>query len=729
MKTRKSVFQSEYLSLFFYCTLLIMIIFGVYLFGIRPFYINNDQMFQYPLFYQEWIALIKDCFAGKGLPLYSWRLFLGSDFYASMAYYVTGDVFLPLFFLFGIDTALIIETVLCFYISCFAMYGFLKDAGIQSVRNKTFISLIYAFGGWGSLYIGQYMFHRFYAFLPLLFWGAELFFHHRKRWLVALSVMLLFLQNYYLMWPLSICFLGYCIIREHENGKNGTAFWRDAWKLFTAYLCGTLLSGFLLLPAALYVVQNPRVGMVSNTGLFWPLKTIAGFFLSFTTSPFPVYTNISNLYRLDDNGYGYWYSLFITIIPLIASISWAKKKEHRSWLVFLLVLVCSALLKPLSVLFHGFSDPSMRWTFILEFILLYTAARALEDQEKGEQAVFTEYTVLCLVCICLTILVVGVNREYWPHYGSIIICFGLSLLIWYLWTHSRGKQALILSIAEITLSSCIMQNLFYHDIVYEDYRLGGEQLAYLQDTDEDLMYRYYIPIEDVEPSYPNLNISLKYGFMGTRTYNSVYDTLTDSFLHLQGIHDHRIDITDPDALTMLGVKYYLVEQENELPDGTFSYVTDLNGSLKIYQNGSYHGFGYTAPVMGYTNDVTAVKQMAQGIYADDAKVDITPYHSAEPETFIITAKSTNYLSGEIAADQESVLYLPIPCRKGWKVFVDGASVIPISVNGGFLGIPLTAGEHVIELNYLTPGLKHGMIASAAGTLLFILILAMDRKRV
>ena len=727
MKTRKSFFQSEYVSLFFLCTALIFVIFGVYLFGFRPFRIHNDQMFQYPLFYKEWIHLIKDFLAGKGLPLYSWRLFLGSDFYASMVYYVTGDIFLPLFFLFDVDTALIIETVLCFYVSCFTMFGFLKSAGIQSFRNKAFIALIYAFGGWSMLYIGQYMFHRFYAFLPLLFLGVELFFTSGKRWLVCISTAILFLQNYYMMWPLSLGFLGYCSVREKEKGASRNVFFSDAVKLFIAYFCGTMLSGFMFLPAALYVVQNPRVGTVTEAGFLWPLKTMAGFFLSFSVSPFPVNTNISNLFRLDDNGYGYWYSLFITIIPFITSLSWSFKKKHREWGILICILIISALIKPLSVLFHGLSDPSMRWTFILQFILLYTACRALESEEYGNRKLFFFYHIVSILCVIVTALIVGIDKEYWVHYLSVFVCIVLSLFIWYLWTHQKMNAAMLVSIIEIAGYGCLMQNCFYHDIVYDDYRFSGNQLTYLQETDDDLLYRYYIPIEDVEPTFPNLNISLKYDFVGTRTYNSVYDTLTDPFLHLQGIYDHRIDITDPDALTMLGVKYYIVESEAELPDNNFTYLTDLNGALKIYKNENYRGFGYCSDVVGYTESVNDIQTLSRGIYIDDSTFDIQQYQNGESTSLTITAKATNYISATISLDHDNILFFSIPCRKGWKVFVDGIQTEAVSVNGGFLGLPLTAGNHAIELDYVTPGLKVGIGMSAAGVLILIVLTMLDRS--
>ena len=51
--------------------------------------------------------------------MYSWNMYLGTDFYSSMGYYCTGDVFLPILYLFknNIELGLIIETILCVYIS------------------------------------------------------------------------------------------------------------------------------------------------------------------------------------------------------------------------------------------------------------------------------------------------------------------------------------------------------------------------------------------------------------------------------------------------------------------------------------------------------------------------------------------------------------------------------------------------------------------------------------
>ena len=57
----------------------------------KPFILGNDQLFQYNIFYKEWIRLIEEFIENKSFPMYSWNMYLGTDFYSAMGYYCTGD--------------------------------------------------------------------------------------------------------------------------------------------------------------------------------------------------------------------------------------------------------------------------------------------------------------------------------------------------------------------------------------------------------------------------------------------------------------------------------------------------------------------------------------------------------------------------------------------------------------------------------------------------------------
>nr|WP_165873809.1 YfhO family protein [Baia soyae] len=69
--------------------------------------------------------------------------------------------------------------------------------------------------------------------------------------------------------------------------------------------------------------------------------------------------------------------------------------------------------------------------------------------------------------------------------------------------------------------------------------------------------------------------------------------------------------------------------------------------------------------------------------------------------------TSNQVKGDIKAAKDGVLYLAIPYSKGWKATIDGKRVDPIKVNATFMGLPITKGDHKIELSYFTPNLLVG----------------------
>lgn len=61
-----------------------------------------------------------------------------------------------------------------------------------------------------------------------------------------------------------------------------------------------------------------------------------------------------------------------------------------------------------------------------------------------------------------------------------------------------------------------------------------------------------------------------------------------------------------------------------------------------------------------------------------------------------------------------MLVTSIPFSNGWTVLVDGEEVEKEKVNVGFIGVPLEAGEQVIEFVYDTPFLKIGLLGTMIG---------------
>ena len=68
-----------------------------------------------------------------------------------------------------------------------------------------------------------------------------------------------------------------------------------------------------------------------------------------------------------------------------------------------------------------------------------------------------------------------------------------------------------------------------------------------------------------------------------------------------------------------------------------------------------------------------------------------------------------------------MMYTSIPYEKGWSVYVDGAPAKTQAFADTMLMIPLTKGEHTIEMRYRPAGLTEGLIISAVALFCFALL--------
>ena len=82
------------------------------------------------------------------------------------------------------------------------------------------------------------------------------------------------------------------------------------------------------------------------------------------------------------------------------------------------------------------------------------------------------------------------------------------------------------------------------------------------------------------------------------------------------------------------------------------------------------------------------------------------------------------ISGSVKAEEDCVFYTSIPYDESWSVKVDGKK-LPVkdyvAIGTGLLGFKLSAGEHMIELNYMPKGLIIGCGISAASLAILLII--------
>ncbi len=88
------------------------------------------------------------------------------------------------------------------------------------------------------------------------------------------------------------------------------------------------------------------------------------------------------------------------------------------------------------------------------------------------------------------------------------------------------------------------------------------------------------------------------------------------------------------------------------------------------------------------------------------------------ETLALESWSQNHFKGKINVSKPKALFLSIPFDKSWRAKVDGQPVDLYRTNLGFMGLPLAAGEHSIELEFSPYYFTVSWILSLLGFLLF-----------
>ena len=87
-------------------------------------------------------------------------------------------------------------------------------------------------------------------------------------------------------------------------------------------------------------------------------------------------------------------------------------------------------------------------------------------------------------------------------------------------------------------------------------------------------------------------------------------------------------------------------------------------------------------------------------FAEHAGIDRTEY-----------SLQGNHIYADTVADADSYLYFAVPYSEGWTAYIDGEKADIIKANTAFMAVPVSQGEHKVELVYFTPYLKVGMTCS------------------
>ncbi len=728
---------------------IILLIFGLIVFG-GPIFCSetfawyNDQAFQHNIFYTEWYRVITESISNGFPSFYSWNTFLGTDFFASKILYCVGDFFLtPLFIIMALcgnempdmDMLLSIETIFCTVISGLTMIIYLKKFGIKNKKIIDIFAIIYALSGFAMMYAGTYMFHRFYCLLPLLFYGVEKYIQDNKKSLFAIIVALLFLQNYELMYSCSLFLILYFIFsyKLKENIRIKLVLLKSLPLIFS-YLVGIVLCGFVILPLIYFLFSNPRVASFDYGSLLWNFRTVVSFLFSIISPAFNFRSDNPPYLFYTNEHFSQEFGIFATGLVLLGIVHLIKRgnsKEKRLFLISFGIILSFTLIRPLNMLVHGFSEPTLRWTFLLMFFAIIASSYAI-DKYSYDKLYWREMLYAAIAYVFILVLYTIVYKLDINYYMvSIFVLLSAILPIFlydYLLHNAKLNAVLVTVFVNLGLYIVLMvagKNAYQ----LSEKAFDENYLIYHEQTDETALFRYYFDTDSVRPfSNLNLNASMLYDYRTTATYDSTYDATVRPFLDTNGFDSWIIDINQPELLRMLGVKFVGSVEENEI-------ITELNGefsfnldNISVYLVDDFNSIGHTYST--YVDNIEDVDDWNNKLYieSDDLKL-LSKSASIEKEQLDVIEYNRQYFKGNIKVKDECVLFVAIPYSEGWNVINQyGEKLKTLNVQGGFLGVIIDEDDQELSFYYGTPGLKHGILISVIGFAGLSVLIFIDARR-
>lgn len=113
--------------------------------------------------------------------------------------------------------------------------------------------------------------------------------------------------------------------------------------------------------------------------------------------------------------------------------------------------------------------------------------------------------------------------------------------------------------------------------------------------------------------------------------------------------------------------------------------------------------------------------MRAQIYRFSEKGLAAAYEKLSAEPWNLTSWTDSSLEGTISCKEAGTMFTTVPYDAGWSILVDGVEQKPEKILDAFIGVPVTAGTHTIEMKYRPQGLNQGMVITFASLAVLLLI--------
>ncbi|MCM3476733.1 YfhO family protein [Caldibacillus thermoamylovorans] len=562
----------------------ILVLFNVYPFGNQST-LMADQFSQYIQFYNHFY----DVFKGEESLLYSWESGMGLNFWGTFTYYLSSPLSFTVL-LFDRDylpEAFIFMTLCKIGLSGLTISIYLKSLFKSKQTTIITFSVLYALMSFQVSYFFNIMWLDSIYLLPVVLLGIEKMLENKYS-LFIISLVLLFISNFYMSYMVGIFVFIYFVIRyftiKHLNGYTLIKYFLT---FFLCTLLATGLSAFVIIPTYLQLKSN------SLSSIEWNVENFFKMNLNFTEFIAKLYNGSIHLFD-QPNVYGGILSLLL--FPLFFLNKNIKAREKILYYFLFVILVLSFQIQGINIIWHAFQTPTgytQRFAFLFTFLMIYLAYRVFINFEKER---LIELRNTSFVNVAIIILLTAITPELMSMQKSLwnILLIIIFSFILYLKATSRKYQKLIhivllfFVIIDVGVNTYLHMRTLYsyagYNFTRDVYNIstsGFEELIDQINKEDQEFFRINSMIRLTK------NDSLRYDYKGMDNFNTISNGALHEFMNKLGYSTtlgprsltQNEGILSSDAL--LGFKYEITDRSISKHD----YVEKARkGDSVIYQN-------------------------------------------------------------------------------------------------------------------------------------------------
>lgn len=767
------------LSVFLTC----LLIFKNFIFGERLVLfrdIGSDTFYSYYRFYY----FLTDQIHNWDFSFWSFKMGIGTSVLTLYAFLY--DPFSLIYYIIGADnisTAIVYVFILKIVLAAFFSYLFFNYIKVGIIPT-IICSFLFAFNGYLMLWGQHYYFASVVIFLPLLLYALERFMQEDK-WLLLLVVIAMTSLNIYIFYQMFIFVIIYYVFRFYSNYSfDLRLFIKMTGKFMAVFFLAIGTVSALILPEYYLLQSNPRTSSQSVVNIFnmdfhfnsieYYFSILCRFFSNNLQGIGSSYKGFLNYYES--------LQLYCGLLFLVLSTQALCLFNRKQKVLVLAGILVSALfiIFPLfAQIMNGFQYPSYRWGYDIifaELLLLSYILKAIIDKREVNFGAFFITAVFLIGCLLI------INSQYdneieihknntniiWQSFAFILI-YGISI---FFLTKKGFKRKLSFVFILVFLSVEMLEEHkdtfekrstltkgIEAEIKADNYDYGIDLFGYTNDV---VSY-----LESIDSSIfrleknrwiSSMNDSVVQGYNGLDTYNSLN---TPSYLEF--IRDLNIppvphapamtvqgwsSLQRPYLADMLSVKYYLTKDKKVVPAST-RFIKTI-GDIHVFEREEALPFGFVydkyidrGRFFSIKNETNRNHMLLRGFLPPEdlhTKYMIDGFSEIsykDPENDIFVSKISNTLiiesfaedniSGNITLPGTRMLFLSIPYDPGWHATVNHERVDIQKINAGFSGLLLNKGTHQIELKYVPPYLKEGLIISFISVIIIMGLLFREKK--